>query len=329
MSIFKTAYDTTVGSNINTGDIKKHIALELVQGFSHLKTLNLITSLNYKPMFIANGNSASESIPFFTHPLVLSAHETADKTAYLVTDIRPYVKPATFDSNDVVARNQTELDFAKSRTILNLAWITGGEASMRNDLMFAANVFSEWLSNGITTRFALDPKDALTLKVIAHFYYQTLFFDQSEFDENFKQKFAIHTITATNAPSKLVFEIFDKIGVMNNIDDFCFNAIKILENVRLRDLNTGLLITVIGNSWFGLNSKEILAVALEHPPTWAAIVYMSLVERTFKNSTIARLTERLAKRGAGDNFLKSYTYLVKSYTEEKVTNEEISFKPFE
>ena len=217
---------------------------------------------------------------------------------------------------------------------MTLAWVTGGVDQIRNNLMFAGSVYASWLSDAISKRFALDPSDQLQLFIISYFYYQSLFKDTSTFDEETKQMFAVHTIKASKAPSKMVFEIFDKIGTLSTMEDYCTNVKNILDNVRLKDLNAGLLITTLGNSWYGINSKEILAIALEHPPTWVAIVYTALVERTFKNSTIARIAERFGKNGNASDFLKAYVsltqrYLDANYANESFNKDSITFKPFE
>ena len=85
-------------------------------------------------------------------------------------------------------------------------------------------------------------------------------------------------------------------------------------------------------SWFGSNAKEILAVALEHPPTWYAIVFSSLEERTYKNSMIARVAERFGKGGAWVDFKNAYSELIKRHVQQEQRSssfEHIDFKPFQ
>jgi hypothetical protein len=148
-------------------------------------------------------------------------------------------------------------------------------------------------------------------------------------DDVMIHKFSVHTIKATRAPVDLVIDTFGKIGDIKSITDFCNKVPQILENIRLNDFNLGVLLTIIANSWYGLNSREILAVALEHPPTWCSLVYGSLTERTFKNSMIARVAERYGKNGNADNFLKAYSSIVRQFTGSNVAREELVILPFE
>jgi hypothetical protein len=149
---------------------------------------------------------------------------------------------------------------------------------------------------------------------MADYYFQSQFLSEPPTEED-KQKFAIHTMNIFKAPSSLVFETFDKMGPCLNINDFCSDVVRILENSRLQDFNAGVLITVLANTWYGINSKENIAVAIEYPPVMAAIVYTALVEKTYRNSIIAKITERYSKNSHGSNFLMSLKVILDDSTQ--------------
>lgn len=323
MSIFNTSYDTTIGISMNTKSIEHAINESFIKDLTNNRHLDLITSENYKPVFIVGDLSSESNIPFFAHPLKM---ENIKGENYICCDIRPFVKSDGNDWNTVSVRNQTEYLFAKKRMMLNLAWVNDKVNQMKLNLNFAGTVFAAWLSETISKRFALDPKDYITLNIISHFYYQSLFYIEDQFEEEMLQKFAVHTIKATRQSSEFVFSVFDKIKRMRNISDYCENVRNILENIRLKDFNEGLLITMISNTWFGVNHKEILAVSLEHPPTWIAIVHSALFERTYKNSQIAKISDRYAKNNAGTEFLNNFSLLIESMIEKE---EKVGFRSFE
>jgi hypothetical protein len=322
MTIFNTAYDTTIGAGVVTKHIKDAVEKAFYQDMIFLYTLDVTKDLEYKPVFVTGNQPSESNIPFFVHPLVVKNNKGI---SFLCTDIRPFINANQSTSYDkVVPRNQTEFNFIKSRTILNLAWLTGAGNQIKTNLNFAGTVFAMWLSDVLGKCFALDPKDKMLLTIVSHYYYQSLFYTEASFDESVKQKFAIHTINASKAPSKMVFEVFDQMGPMHSIADYCDNVKKVLDNIRLKDLNVALLITMIGNSWFCQNAKEILAVALEHPPTWNAIVFASLVERTYKNSTIARISAAFGKNNAAKGYLESHVNLLQNYIYKDDSNYENS-----
>lgn len=313
MTIHRSGYDTTVGVGMVTKQIEHAIKEAFIKDMIYNRHLDLITSLDYKPVFVTGAYSSESNIPFFAHPLLIEQYKGSN---YICADVRPFIRSGD-QGSDLSVKNQTEFNFAMNRMMLNMAWVSGEVNQIKLNLSFAGVVFAAWLSETISKRFALDPKDQMVLAIITHYFYQSLFYSEDRIEEELLQKFAVHTIKATRASSQLVFEVFDKIKTMNGLDDYCTNVKDILENIRLKDLNKGLIITMIGNTWYSLNSQEILAVALEHPPTWAAIVYASLMERTYRNSLVARIAERYAKNGAGKEFLDNFAGLVKSLTAEK------------
>ena len=325
MSIYKTSYETTLGSAIQTKVLERSIKEAVISDSIDYNTLGIITSEQVAPIFVL-GTSASESnIPLFAHPLMF---EHKGKT-YLCSDVRLFVRQSEKEANGIMPKNRTEFNFVKSREVLNLAWLCTDPTAIKYTLNFAATVYSAWISEVIAKRFALDPKDQLILTIIAHYFFQSLHHPEDIFDEETRQIFAVHTMKATRASSQFVFEVFDNLGKMSCIEDFCENVKKVLENVRLKDLNPGTLITAVNMSWFGTNAKEITAVALEHPPTWYAMVFSSLEERTFKNSMIARVAERYGKGGAWIEFKKAYVELVGEFITAEEDNTRPSFKQFQ
>ena len=326
MSMFTDGYQTTVGSMFVTKNIETAIKESIIK--DGLDNVNLGVSNNgkVKPIFITGSYNSESEIPLFTHPITIFNFRGND---YLCTDLRLFVKKdSPVHEIEKNIKNRTEYNLAKSRAVLNLIWLNEGTSGMRIALSFAGSVFSTWLSEAISRTFALDFKDQTTISVITDFYYQTLFSDDKVFDEDFKQKAAIHTIKATNSTSALVFEIFDQIEVMSSIEDYCEYVKKITENVRLKDFNLAVLLTIVKNSWYGANAKEMLSVALEHPPTWNAIVYTALTEKTYRTSNIYKIAERLGKRGVSDEYLKHYVAMVTEHV--SIANEEaIVFRDYE
>lgn len=321
-----TAYDTTVGGMLDMRNIEQCIKVALIQDAAFNQTLDVDSSHSVKPVFILGGTTSQDAIPFFAHPYRLQMDKDV---VLLVSDLRPFIRSGELFKGMPDVKNKTEYNFVKSRAILNLAWLNGYAGTIKNELMFAGTVLSMWLSDVIAKKYALDPKDQMIISIVAHFYYQSLFTTE-EWSEEWLQKASIHVLKATRAPSDLVYYVADHCHGFKSITDLCEVIKKSTENVRLDNFNTGMLLTIIANSWYGTNSREILPTALEHPPTWCAIVYASLTERTFKNSSIAKVTEKYAKHGNGDAFLKGYASLVRSFTVEKnISQEAIEVLPFE
>lgn len=308
MSIYKDCYETTVGSVMDTKRIVTAIKESMIKdGLGHV-SLNVRDEGGFKPVFVTGAYPSESDIPLFTHPITVLNFQHGN---YICADLRFFVRKDTpLDNIEQSIKNRTEFNFVKSRSVLSLHWLADGVSKLKNNLQFAGTVYAAWLSESIAKTYGLDFKDQTVLGILSSMFYQSLFSEESVFDEEAKQRMAVHTIKATNAPSELVFSVFDKVEKLNSIDDFCLAVSAVTENLRLKNFNLAMLLTIVKNSWYGTNAKEIISVALEHPPTWMAIVYTALSERTYKTSLIYRIAERFGKRGASDEFMKNYIQLV-------------------
>jgi hypothetical protein len=325
MSLYQDSYETSVGGMLVSKPIRTAILEMSIRVMPN--SLDVKYEGDVKPLFVTGTRMEEDHVPLFTHPITVF---NANHGNWLATDLRLFVrKDAPIDNLEASVKNLTEFNFAKSRGILNLIWVNGGVGRIKNSLQFASSVYSAWLSEIISKTYALDFGDKTTVSVIASFFYQTLFLDKDEYDEEDRMKMASHTITATKVPSERVLQIFDKIGKMSTIDDLCRYIVDITQNVRLKGFNVPMLLTLVKNSWYGTNAKEIISVSLEHPPTWAAIVYSALSERSYKNSTVYRIAEPLGKRGGSDEFLKNYVGMVKETKDVSMEAQQILIRDFE
>lgn len=314
MPYFEDGYQTTVGSVMVTTQIQKSIKEAIIKdgiGYNHL---DVRSDSEVAPVFILGGASSEADIPPFTHPILVL---DTQHNKMLVTDMRYYVKAGTHPSDiPQNIRNLTEYNFAKARAILNLLWVTERVDEVRNKLWFAGVVYGKLISQIIGKTFSLDYRDQTIVEIVTHYFYQSLFSKESEFDEEERQRMATHTIKATKAPAELVFEVFDKIGAIKDVNDYCKVITTVASNVRLKDFNLAVLMTIIKATWYGTNAKEIIQVAVEHPPTWCAIVYSALSERTFRNSSVYHTAEIHGKRGASDEFIKNFVGMMRDNVNE-------------
>lgn len=330
MTIYSDSYQTTVGSMISADHIKKiqyGVKEFAIKNSLHAHRLDVAVQGEFTPFFVVGSNADEDGIPLFPHPILVS---NTSQGNLLASDLRFFVRKDTpIDNVESSIRNLTEYNFARSRTILNLLWVNHGVSRVKNTLQFASGVYSSWLSEVISKTYNLDFKDKTVVAIIAHFFYQSLFHEKSVFDKEEKETMAMNTTRTTTAPANLVLEVFDKIQGMSDINDFCTAVTDIVENVRLKNFNPAILLTLVKNSWYGTNAKEVIAVALEHPPTWAAVVYTALTERTYKASTITRIAEAVGKRGGADAYQRSFSALMHELTEVTATESAIFIRDFD
>lgn len=310
MTIFRTPYETSVGRYCVTDKIANAIRESIVKDLIFTTTLGLSKSYEIKPLFVTGLHTSETHIPVFNHPLLVT---NSKGLKFLCFDFRPVVSAAELRDDKLVPKNKSEFDFALSRAALSLAWITGNEFQMKSSLNKAGTVYSAWLGETIAKRFALDPSDQLKITILSHYYWHSLFGNDVKNDEESLQNLALGIIQATRAPADLVFEVLEKAGELTDFETYCEAIKKVTENIRLKDINLGIVISLTGSSWFGVNARDLLSVALEHPPTWIAIVYAAINQRSYKHSLIAKVAERAFRGDAVKLFNQAYADFVKGY----------------
>lgn len=333
---YPDSYATTAGSVVVTNTIRSGILKCFAQHDLHKTNLNLRSEGKVKPVFITGRYDNEAAIPLFDHPMVVDYQ--GEK--YLCTDLRLCLRKQESDDQPVDQRIRVRADYnlAKSRAALNLAWLNEDRGAIKNSMSFSTRVFAAWIADTVSKTHALDFGDQTRLTILASLYYQTLFSDDvsgAMLSEDTLRRMTVHSIGATGAPSKDVFEVADSIKEFGGIGGFCA-AVRgyypdgktklqkpIFDNLRLNEFSATGLYNILANSWYGTKSKELIAVSLEHPPTWMAVIYTAMTERSFNSSAIYRLAERYGKRGLFEQYDLAYRGYV---TERMMTAEEISLK---
>lgn len=315
MAIFKTPYDTTVGSGANVDRFIHPLQEYFIN--NSISTSGMVDNEPAVEVFYLSASTKdADQIPAFAHPLAFKMSKTSLKT-YVAVDVRPIVSRIALpqhagNSSGSRIRNSGEFLFMSTRAVMSKIWLEGRTTLLRDISPVPCAIYSSWISEAVANRFGLDPKDRLRLQIIAAIYYQCLFTETGLQEENDRQKIAHATTKATRAPADEIFRIIDRIvddlevNPFENINDFC-NAVKtVIENERMQMFNAGILVTVVANTWFGVNSREVTPSALEHPPTWLALVFTSFNEKSFKNSNISNISKRYAANKGEAEFVKAF-----------------------
>jgi hypothetical protein len=305
MTRFATAYDTTVCSGYVLDKLAEGIQLALVKGdlaFSRIP--------NSRVFEVRAIGSASSAIPEFAHPYPFDLNGQR----CLAIDVRPF---GHYDrvKGEFVIRNQVEYQLLVHRAKLNDLWLDGNYGLLRDVSPAAMQFYASWISENVARRFALDMREQLDLAIAAALYYGSLYNEEGEITEDRRMKLVQAVSRATRASAQDVLGVLDRIGNPGGgIESFCAQAKEATKSVRLQEFNQGVLISVLKGTWFGYHSQELLAVATEHPPTWLAVLLAAHVDRTWKNSALAKLVERQAKRDSGQQFVRAVTNLTQMAT---------------
>lgn len=306
--MFRSAYETTITKSFN---IKKTIeAVQEAFITAREQFVNPVDTETQK--VISEGvyliNPGHSEIPLFTHPLEIEVN----KKKFVAVDVRNFTRLK--QDRSISITSPLDYSFSTLRGILTQRW---GDELQYKDLsnigIIPMRIFSQWITNIVTIRLGLTPDIQIRLAVIAAYYYYCLCFDDKNetFDEREKQKAIVTVTRATYADMANVTNILEPIEFLPNVDALV-EAIKVHGNsLRYEQFNTAFLYTIINGSWFGSNAKEVLAVSLEHVPTWISLAWVCLAERGYKNTKIGQILYNV-KSDEIDAFIRNVAGIIKA-----------------
>lgn len=268
-----------------------------------LKLKDFEGQVKIQPVILTGATDTEKDIPVFNHPLY------NPKNGWMALDLR---QALTFDKTDnqVHIRNEGEYQLLVHRFILSAMWATG-QTSAVYSYKFPHVVYGEFVSTSLARKFGLHMGDQIRLKVLASMYYASRFVPGSLSDDDL-DKLRIRMKNEVFAED-LFDMVFAQRELMTDLDGFAKACYDVTGNIRLKNLDYNVLVTVFANTWFGLNAKETVLLALDHPPTWCALVYACLTQRSFRNAGLAKTVESRDKKDAGKNFLTELVYHTKTY----------------
>lgn len=304
--MFKSAYETVSCKSYNLKQIRKEIEISRIRGdgveptrlFNDNKTIGNIFTIT----------PDNDDVPTFNHPF------TMEKDGGLVTyiDGRSFLK-LDKKQGELIATNITEYTLLVNRAILTKAWLDNP-----NDLLSLGElpiiVFCRWLTEAITSKLGLGPNEQIQITTITLFYWYSLFAAEgTTFTEKEKLRMLNKLTQITSIPTSLSIKLIDNIDYMGDLNAYVDALKNNITSKRIENLNPAFIFSMLGGSWFGLNVKELLAVTLEHPPTFIAIIKSALDYNSYKKTTIGRLVHDNDKKNRGGMFNKSYQHLIEGH----------------
>lgn len=302
--LYKDCYETTMGQTEPIDSIKHHLNVCFIQNPLSEVSLGFGSCNGVYPVFLTGLFDTEQQVPFFSHPVPFS-YKGID---YLVNDARLCMNAKGAEMSELAdtVKNRVEYNFVRGRAVLSAMWQAGEVDTIRARLRFAGEVFASFLSQAVSRAYALMASEQLQIQVACLYWWASLHEKDTQFDEHTKQDWAVHIIKSTRARSDEVTSVLSMMPKMGRIDDLA-KAIEIAaQNQRLQDFSTPELLTLLKNAWYGNNAQRIISVAIEHPPTWCAMVFACLQERTYKNSLLTKSAEMLGRRGVAENYVNNY-----------------------
>lgn len=298
--MFDDVYKTTLRRSYRIEDIKTAIKKSMIVGDNPFR----YTAYGLGKTVIAL-TGPDEHIPPFAHPLYLSGREYGLYADTVVFDARGLVRVQR--DGTVTINNPDEFNFQARRASLTQYAISNHLQDLKNISTFPLMVFTQWLSETITRRMDLDPVAQQRTQVITAIYYLSLFRDlhESEWTETDIVKTARTLSTTMRLDAELVVSLMRVLPVMHDVNEYITALKDFGGSIRFENINLGMLVTIIGSSWFCANHAEVIASALEHVPTWLSIIASTSASKNYKQTSIGKIVDRLDRGDAAVDFRRA------------------------
>lgn len=245
-------------------------------------------------------------IPAFSHTMDVYPERETTVDGYcpeLCVDLRPWTRP-TDEHPYYAPRNHEQVEFILLRARLELLMYKD-DIALRSFNPLPIQTWCRMLSDGISRRCNLGLADLPRLSIIAAIYYFSLFESRSKeerWDENEWLRVVNKIASQARLPADIIMEVWDG-RIIKNIAQFVEAVKEVIGKSSVDVLNVALLYGIVGSYRIGANMRETMAVALEHPPTFVAMV--SMASRHRANDQMYNTVRTLSRGGVGDQMNKS------------------------
>lgn len=302
--MFLFPYQTTPLKAYNLTQIESELQKAMITG----KLIEGVTR-NGTRTAIKEVPPTDKFVPSFTNPVAIQG----DRGYTWVIDSRPFCtvnRDGTFQVRDWQMH-----DLQLLRAQLSSIWADGEQSLFITLGDLAVQSFAIWLGEGITRKLYLDPSEDITVKICAAYYYFGLFQDNAR--DNFsvdteqeRDRVFVMIARAMRSSPESVREVIGEHPMPTDIYGFVKLVHQVVGNTRITQISAPLLYTILQSSWFSTADREMVCVAMEHPPTWAAMIFNALNEKLFTRTQLAKLVMKLDRNNSGKNFTRALMTLI-------------------
>lgn len=299
--MFALSKDTTINKGVNDTSAEhtlRELIVKMRNGREH-QFITIQSGLNDDWHVLGLGEGPYANVKPFMNPIKF---DYGDDT-YIIIDLRTSTR---FDKNTErpVISNPGLFRRDTVRVLLEQSWIGDGPNTILNFGHFQIQIFANWIADVFGRRYALDAEQTVKITVIAAFYYLCLFTRDEVVDQ---RRFItiITKVAVVGAP--FVLETLRDVDYIGTIEELLQTIISVLQTDRLDGLAIDVMIAMLGGSWFGPNAAILVGIALEYPPLWNALLYLSLTEQVNRSTGIGKVALKRERES------REYTSIVSQF----------------
>lgn len=284
--MFQMSRDTTINKGNQEDQVisglKEHIVRVNNGGESQLITLQSGVSDDWFVYGLGEGSLVN--VKPFINPVKF---DYGDDT-YIVIDMRTSTRWDRTTSKPVIS-NRALFRRDMVRVLLESMWVGDGPQEILNLGHFQVQIFATWVSELFARRFALDAEQQVRISILSAFYYLCLFTDDKEAD---LRRFVPIISKVTTTGTAFVIDTLRDIDHIQDLEALLDTIKTSLDTDRLEGVGIDVMITMLSGSWFGPNNAILVGIALEYPPMWNTLLYLSLTDQSVRANGIAKIALR-------------------------------------
>jgi len=308
--MFKTPYDTTLCKGLSIANIIRQLQRSYVSDMLILS--DSIKGTQVKGVFVVPPSNTD--VTQFKHPIVFTSPSVTDPEAgdwmvaiygkgWMREDTRnnEYRIPNTYDSGVPLLG-----------AALTKAWLQHSPLDMMNLGDLPGKVFTRWIAHFVTQREMLSAEAMKWVNAYAALYWLMLFEESpvNLHDDVVLRQYCnkIGQITRINNNEIYIRFSEEEFGPILNIHSLV-ELIKRADPLRLERMDAGLLYSYLQNTFMGAAQRESVAIALEYPPLFNALLIQAMTDRSYRKTKISELAE-MQQRTERDVYLRNVANLI-------------------
>lgn len=298
--MFGSPYSTTLGSKANLQKVE--LALQQADIKKQLRVID-----PSKPWLVAVVEESD--IPVFVHPVLLDDRNRGRK---IVVDLRQYKRYINDLGDRIIIGAFGGAAISVNRAILQYHWAedTALKIMDLSDLPLA--IYGRWLSEQIIRGLSVEEVHQQRILVVCAYFYLSLFEKGDMLERRDAQKLASKVSQATGVTLSLVLEY-----IPDNMPANVPGLVALLSSgdygMRLEHMNEGSFYTIVTKGFFGVvRPDEVLAIAVEYPPTFIALAYAMVNDRSYNQSPMQKAAKRSDRKDAFKQFNLAFDSFVGS-----------------
>lgn len=235
-----------------------------------------------KNILFVTPHDAHEDVKQFTQFVNLGT----DQEPKLVIDGRQYMKwDRRTDTYRLTASN--DWMFQCVRLALTARCLKDGPGEIRRFGDVPALTFIKWITRAVVQKYSLDEATELKVMVVCAFYYYGMIDSDVATDPEARAGLVNVVNRLTRVDHRSILDISDSIKSLKTFDDLAKTIANDIGTIRLGEIKGADVLVLVQGSFFGLNAREHVGVAVEHLPTFIAMVYTCIQDRSYKKYTLA------------------------------------------